>query len=166
MDWSTMFTSRVVVFGCGNVLFGDDGVGPVLIQELENDPDIPGDVALLDVGTSIRNLLFDLLLSDSLPKRIVVVDATTDENRTPGEIWEIDVDHIHPKKISDFSMHQFPSTNLLKEIKEKTGVEMKIVVVQAGWIPEEFAEGLSEPVRAALPELKRRVKQLIAEGSQ
>jgi coenzyme F420 hydrogenase subunit delta len=164
MDWSRMFTSRVVVFGCGNVLFGDDGVGPALISELENDPEIPGDVALLDVGTSIRNLLFDLLLSDRLPKSIIVVDATTEDDREPGEIWEIDVDHINPKKISDFSMHQFPSTNLLKEIKEKTGVEMKIVVVQTGWIPEEFEEGFSEQVRAALPELKRRVKALIAEA--
>jgi coenzyme F420 hydrogenase subunit delta len=159
-----MFTSRVVVFGCGNVLFGDDGVGPALIRELEGDPEIPGDVALLDVGTSIRNLLFDLLLSDRLPKRIIVVDATTEDDRTPGEIWEIDVDQINPKKISDFSMHQFPSTNLLKEIKEKTGVEMKIVVVQTGWIPDEFEEGLSEQVRASLPELKRRVKELIAEA--
>jgi coenzyme F420 hydrogenase subunit delta len=164
MDWSRMFTSRVVVFGCGNVLFGDDGVGPALISELENDPEIPGDVALLDVGTSIRNLLFDLLLSDRLPKRVIVVDATTEDDREPGEIWEIDVDHINPKKISDFSMHQFPSTNLLKEIKEKTGVEMKIVVVQTGWIPEEFEEGFSEQVRAAIPELKRRVKALIAEA--
>ena len=166
MDWSMMFTSRVVVFGCGNVLFGDDGVGPALIRELENDPDIPSDVALLDVGTSIRNLLFDLLLSEKLPQRIVVVDATTEEDRTPGEIWEIDVDHINPKKISDFSMHQFPSTNLLKEIKEKTGVDLRIVVVQTGWIPEEFDEGLSEPVQAAMPELKRLVKKLVSEGKQ
>ena len=166
MDWSMMFTSRVLVFGCGNVLFGDDGVGPALIRELENDPDIPSDVALLDVGTSIRNLLFDLLLSEKLPQRIVVVDATTEEDRTPGEIWEIDVDHINPKKISDFSMHQFPSTNLLKEIKEKTGVDLRIVVVQTGWIPEEFDEGLSEPVQAAMPELKRLVKKLVSEGKQ
>ncbi len=158
-----MFTSRVVVFGCGNILLGDDGIGPVVIHELENDPEIPEDTALLDVGTSIRTLLFDILTNEQRPKRIVVVDATTEEGREPGEFWEIDIDEISPKKILDFSMHQFPSSNLLKEIRKHTGVEIKVLVIQTGYIPEFIEEGLSAPLKAALPGIKTRVKELIKE---
>jgi coenzyme F420 hydrogenase subunit delta len=113
MDWSKMFNSRVVVFGCGNVLYADDGIGPALIAALEKDPEVPEDVALLDVGTSIRGLLFDLVLSDKLPERVVVVDAVTQSDREPGEIFEIDVDQMdqkdsgfYPAPISDHQSAQ------------------------------------------------------------
>ncbi|MDD4649511.1 MAG: hydrogenase maturation protease [Desulfoplanes sp.] len=160
MDWSKMFNSRVVVFGCGNVLYADDGVGPVVIAELEKDPEIPKDVALLDVGTSIRGLLFDLVLSDTLPERVVVVDAVTQSDREPGEIFEIDVDQMDPKKIPDFTLHQFPTTNLLKELKINTGIDLKIVVVQAAYIPEAMEEGLSPTVQNVLPDLVAKIKSL------
>ncbi|MDD2218709.1 MAG: hydrogenase maturation protease [Desulfoplanes sp.] len=160
MDWSKMFNSRVVVFGCGNVLYADDGVGPVVIAELKKDPEIPKDVALLDVGTSIRGLLFDLVLSDTLPERVVVVDAVTQSDREPGEIFEIDVDQMDPKKIPDFTLHQFPTTNLLKELKINTGIDLKIVVVQAAYIPEAMEEGLSPTVQNVLPDLVAKIKSL------
>ena len=160
MDWSKMFNSRVVVFGCGNVLYADDGVGPTLIAELEKDPEVPEDVALLDVGTSIRGLLFDLVLSEKLPERVIVVDAVTQSDREPGEIFEIDVDQMDPKKIPDFTLHQFPTTNLLKELKENTGVDLKIVVAQTAYIPDAMEEGLSPTLQKALPDLISKVKSL------
>jgi coenzyme F420 hydrogenase subunit delta len=158
MDWSMMFNSRVVVFGCGNVLYADDGVGPALVAALENDPEVPDDVALLDVGTSIRGLLFDLVLSDKLPERVVVVDAVTQSDREPGEIFEIDVDQMDPKKIPDFTLHQFPTTNLLKELRDNTGIDLKILVVQSAYIPDAMEEGLSPTLQAKLPELMAKVK--------
>lgn len=161
MDWSKMFNSRVVVFGCGNILFGDDAVGPVLIHELEQDPEVPDDVALLDVGTSIRPLLFDLILSDNQPERVIVVDAMTVSNREAGEIMEIDVDEMDPKKIADFTMHQFPTSNLLKELKENSRIDLRLIVVQTGFIPDHMEERLSDEVQACIPELKNRVKRLM-----
>jgi coenzyme F420 hydrogenase subunit delta len=156
-----MFNSRVVVFGCGNTLFGDDGLGPAVIEALKQETDLPDDIALLDVGTSIRPLLFDLILSDKHPQMVIIVDATTQSGRKPGEVFEIDVDEVDPKKLADFSMHQFPTTNLLKELKEATDIDLRIIVAQTAYVPEQMDEKLSPEIKAAVPQIVQKIKQLI-----
>ncbi|MFZ5810694.1 MAG: hydrogenase maturation protease [Thermodesulfobacteriota bacterium] len=160
MDWSLMFQKRVMVFGCGNILKGDDGLGPAVVRLLEEQGGLPEDVGLLDIGTSIREVLLDMLLMDPKPRRIIVVDAVTEPSRNPGEFWEIDVDMVSPKKVKDFSLHQFPSVNLLKDIKETTGTDVRILVVQAGCIPEEIDDRLTPEIAAALPKVADRVREL------
>ena len=161
MDWSQMFNSMVIVFGCGNTLFGDDGLGPAVIEALKQDKDLPADVALLDVGTSIRPLLFDLILSDKHPQMVIIVDATTQSGRKPGEVFEIDVDEVDSKKIADFSMHQFPTTNLLKELKDATDIDLRIIVAQTAYVPDKMDETLSPEIKAAIPQIVQKIKQLI-----
>ncbi len=68
-----------------------------------------------------------------------------------GEIFELDVDQIPSIKVNDFSLHQFPSVNLLRELQEGAGVKVRVLAVQVGKIPEEIGSGLSDPVRAAVP---------------
>ncbi|RQD57620.1 MAG: hydrogenase maturation protease [Desulfonatronovibrio sp. MSAO_Bac4] len=158
MDWSRMFDSRVVVFGCGNILYGDDGLGPKVIEALDNDSDLSNDVACLDAGTSIRPLLFDLIMGDKHPERVIIVDITTDEDIAPGEVKEIDVDQVDPKKISDFSMHQFPTTNLLKELKDATDIKLSILVARAVSVPEKMNEGLTPEMEKAVQDIVERIK--------
>jgi coenzyme F420 hydrogenase subunit delta len=109
-----------LVFGCGNPLFGDDGFGPKVIEYLEAHHSMPEHAACMDIGTSIRDILFDILLSENKPRQIIVIDAADKKGKTPGEIFEISVDAIDAKKTSDFSLHQFPTTNMLKELKDHT----------------------------------------------
>ena len=163
MDWSLMFNKRVVVYGCGNILKGDDGAGPMIVKMLDEAGDMPDDVGLLDVGTSIKQVLFDMVVMDPKPERIVVVDATTKDDRKPGEFWEVDVDEIIPKKVKDYSFHLFPSVNLLKEIRDETSVDVKIVVVQTKYIPDELDETISEEVQAALPGICDTVRKWCTE---
>jgi coenzyme F420 hydrogenase subunit delta len=63
-----------VVMGCGNVLLGDDGFGPEVIRYLR-DRGLPDNVVLLDAGTGISRILFDIALAPTKPGRLVVVDA-------------------------------------------------------------------------------------------
>ncbi|WP_045212568.1 hydrogenase maturation protease [Desulfonatronovibrio magnus] len=162
MDWSSMFNSRVVVFGCGNTLYGDDGLGPKVVEALEKDESLGKDIAVIDAGTSIRPLLFDLIMGDRHPERIIVVDITTDEDIEPGEIKEIDVDQVDPKKISDFSMHQFPTTNLLKELKDSTDIKLNILVARPVNVPEKMAEGLTPEMERAVGSIVDRIKEIVA----
>ena len=106
-----------VVFGVGNILFGDDGFGCAVIDYVEAHYRVPEAVCLLDVGTSVRKLLFTLCLSTARPERLLIVDAI-DAGRTPGEIFEIDPAEIPPVKLDDFSLHQLPTSNLLRELQE------------------------------------------------
>ncbi len=148
---SELYTKPVLLFGCGNTLFGDDGFGPAVIEALERDWTLPEEVAVLDVGTSIREYLFDLVLSPRKPRRIIVLDAADQAGHEPGELFSLQIDNISPEKINDFSLHQFPSVNLLQELKEMAGVEVQVLAVQIKHIPDEVQPGLSPEVQAAIP---------------
>ena len=152
----------VLIFGCGNILFGDDGFGPAVVQYLSEHYDVPAQVLAQDVGTSIREILFDLALSEKKPQKIIIVDAVDYPDRAPGEIFEISVDGIPAAKTSDFSLHQFPSVNILKELQEQTNIAVHIIVAQVAHLPEEVNPGLSEEVTRALPEVCRRILALIS----
>ena len=61
-DLPGYYTKKNVVFGCGNILFGDDGFGPAVIEHYLANYPVPDDTFLLNIGTSIRNILFDISL--------------------------------------------------------------------------------------------------------
>jgi coenzyme F420 hydrogenase subunit delta len=145
-----MFDKDVFIFGCGNSLLGDDGFGPAVIEYLTQNFELPSTVSAMDVGTGIRGLLFDLMLIEKKPRKIIVIDAVDYPDRTAGEVFEIPVEGVPPKKVSDFSMHQFPTVNMLKELKEHAQLDVQIFVVQIESIPEQISPGLSEPVRRAV----------------
>lgn len=163
MDWSRMFNSRVVVFGCGNILYGDDGFGPKVVEALNAEDSLGDGVACLDAGTSVRPLLFDLILSDNPPERVIVVDITTDEDIEPGQVKEIDVSQVDPKKIGDFSMHQFPTTNLLKELQDSTDIKLNILVARAVNVPDKMYEGLTPEMEHGVSLAVSRIKEIIGQ---
>jgi coenzyme F420 hydrogenase subunit delta len=140
-----------LVLGCGNTLFGDDGFGCAVVEYVETHFKVPETVCLLDVGTGVRKLLFTLCLSPVRPRRLLILDAI-DAGRSPGEVFEINPSEIPVAKLDDFSLHQLPTSNLLRELQETCGVEVRVLACQTGPLPEEVQEGLSEPVSRAVPE--------------
>jgi coenzyme F420 hydrogenase subunit delta len=151
-----------LVFGCGNPLFGDDGFGVEVVDHLQRSHRLPAYAACLDVGTSIRDFLFDILLAADKPRQMIIVDSAQCDGRRPGEVFEIDIDAMNPKKTSDFSLHQFPTTNMLKELKTATDMDVRILVGQIERIPDEVAPGLSPAVAAAVPAASRLIERMIA----
>jgi coenzyme F420 hydrogenase subunit delta len=145
-----------LILGCGNVLFGDDGFGCALVEYLEAHYTLPEDICLLDVGTGVRKLLFTLCLSPARPRRVLILDAL-DVGRAPGELFEIDPADIPAIKCDDFSLHQLPTSNLLRELQEQCGVEVRVLACQTAPLPDEIRPGLSEPVRRALPQAAEQV---------
>jgi len=82
---------------------------------------------------------------------LLILDAI-DAGRTPGEIFEIDPSEIPAVKLDDFSMHQLPTSNLLRELQETCGVKVRVLACQTGPLPEEISQGLSKPVSSAVPQ--------------
>jgi len=141
---------RVLILGVGNLLFGDDGFGPAAADYLIKNCKIPGDVCVMDVGIGAGDVLFTVALSQEKPKKIIVLDAV-DVQKKPGEIFELSIDDLPANKITDFSMHLFPATNLLKELRDQMGVDVVILACQAERIPDAVSPGLSDSVKLALP---------------
>ena len=117
-DWHD---KSILILGCGNILLGDDGFGPAVAQRLEADFTIPADVCVFNAGTSVREILFDTILSEKKPSKVVIVDAM-DCGRKPGELFSPDLDSYPEVKLDDFSMHQIPTSNLLRELRDLCGI--------------------------------------------
>lgn len=156
-NWVPEYCAKpVLVLGCGNILLGDDGFGPAVIEYMIEKGKLSDNACFLDVGTSARSILFDVILSDRKPARVVVVDAM-DFGGKPGAVSLLDLDAIPENKIDDFSLHQVPTSNLLRELRDFCGIEVVIVVCQPANIPAEVEPGLSEPMKNAVPRAARAV---------
>lgn len=150
---------RVLILGVGNVLFGDDGFGPAAAEYLQKNCKVPNDVYVMDVGTGAGDILFNVALSSKKPKKIIILDSVN-MKRKPGEVFQLSLDELPADRMSDFSMHFFPSPNALKELRDQMGVQVVIVACQAGKMPDSVSPGLSEAVQKTLPKAAEMVLEL------
>lgn len=139
----------ILVLGCGNILFGDDGFGPAVAERLLSRTDLPEGMCVIDAGTSVREILFDVTLSEKRPRKIIIVDAM-DKGFKPGELFRPSIDTVPMKKLDDFSIHQLPTSNLLYELRKFCGVDVELIACQVQDVPKKVSPGLSPPVRAAV----------------
>ncbi|MGB3210293.1 MAG: hydrogenase maturation protease [Desulforhopalus sp.] len=152
-----------MIFGCGNVIMGDDGYGPAVIDELNNCYQLPADLQAVDAGTCVREYLFDYLLTEEgRPDRIIILDAVDFPDRTPGEVFQILPAQIPAKKIHDFSLHQFPTVNLLQELEQNTGIGVLILAAQIQYIPDEIGPGLSPAMSKAVTNACEKISQILS----
>ena len=141
--------ARILILGVGNVLFGDDGFGPAVVERLANHYIIPDDMYVMDVGTGVRKMLFTLTLSAPRPEEIVVVDAV-DWGLEIGRVSEIPVEDLPPTKTDDFSLHHAPTSNLLRDLQEQCGVRVTVIACDVGHVPQMIQPGLSTTTRQAV----------------
>jgi coenzyme F420 hydrogenase subunit delta len=141
--------ARVLILGVGNLLFGDDGFGPAVAEYLHTHYAPSDDVCIMDAGTGVRKLLFTLSLSDTYPDEIVIVDAV-DWGDEIGKLAEIKAESLPPTKIDDFSLHQVPTSNMLRELQEHHGIEVTVITCDVGDIPQVIMPGLSPPIQNAV----------------
>ena len=79
----------IAVFGIGNILLSDDGVGVHVLNRLQVEYDLPGYVELIDGGTKGLDLL--PLLEDR--DKVIFIDAANFK-KDPGTIGEVKGDDI------------------------------------------------------------------------
>ncbi|MBA3006553.1 MAG: hydrogenase maturation protease [Proteobacteria bacterium] len=156
----TQYTT--MIFGCGNVIMGDDGYGPAVVDKLNACYNLPDSVQAIDVGTCVREYLFDYLLSEEgRPDQIIILDAVDFPDHNPGDVFQIFPDTIPAKKIHDFSLHQFPTVNLLQELEQHTGIKILILAAQVKYIPEEIEPGLSSAMSLAVTEACEHISRIL-----
>lgn len=113
-----------VIFGIGNVLKGDDGVGPYIIAETRNLKPETRNIQLIDGGTVPENYIQKII--DSRPDKIIIIDAI-DFGGKPGDIkWFTE---INSANIS-ISTHNLPPEVFIDFIKQQTNAEIKIIAIQ------------------------------------
>lgn len=148
--------ARVLILGVGNILFGNDGFGPEAIDHLTRHYALPDDIHALDVGTGARKVLFTVSLSETRPQEIVILDAV-DWGQEIGSVSEIPVESLPITKVDDFSLHQVPTSNLLRELQDKCGVKVTVMACDVGPIPQVIEPGLSPNVQQSVIEVCQQI---------
>jgi coenzyme F420 hydrogenase subunit delta len=150
--------ARVLVLGVGNVLFGNDGFGPEVAEHLVEHYHVPDDIYVMDVGTGARRILFTVAIGEAQPEEIVIVDAV-DWGQGSGRVFEIPVEELPVTKMDDFSLHQVPTSNMLRELKDQCGIAVTVVACDVGEIPQVIEPGLSAAVADAVVATAQRIAE-------
>lgn len=146
--------NRALVLACGNCLCGDDGVALHIASCLRN--------GICDAETQVHS---DQQWTPELAERIskvdlvIFLDAST--SIAPGEIACQRLQPIY--RASSSLTHQTSPATLLSLADELYGTHpVRAYLITVGGASFELTEGLSEPVRRAIPRAIERVKALLS----
>jgi len=146
----------VTVFGLGNILMADDGLGPYVIKVLEATYVFPPDVQVLDAGTPGMEL--STLLQDS--GALIIVDTVRSDGDA-GSVRTYRRDDVlkHPPA-QRITPHDpgLKETLLVLELQGETPPEVFVI----GVIPEsvDYGVGLTDEVRGSV---SKAVAEIIGE---
>lgn len=138
---------ELLVVGCGNLLRGDDALGPIVARTL-HQRGVPDGVRLIDGGTAGMDVAFMMRGA----QRVVLVDAAT-TGAEPGTVYRIPAEELQdPPPLQGLHSHNFRWDHALSLAAWLLGPErpadITVLLVEAASC--EPGAPLSEPVRAAV----------------
>jgi coenzyme F420 hydrogenase subunit delta len=138
--------SDVVVAGCGNPLYADDGFGPAVVESLKG-LELPENVTVVDAGLGGPHFVFTLLNSEST-KTLIIVDIA-DFGGEPGELRWLVVDELPVGSYRD--VHSWDLTEPLQRIKDD--IRILVLACQKKYVSApEMIIGITDEVQRAIPE--------------
>ncbi|MGY2876097.1 hydrogenase maturation protease [Marmoricola sp. URHA0025 HA25] len=145
----------VLVIGCGNILRGDDAVGPVLIRYLW-DLGVPASVRMVDGGTAGMDVAFQMRGA----ARVVIVDASSTGEKA-GTIFRVPGSELADlPPIDGLHTHSFRWDHALAFSRWLLGPEcptdVTVFLIEAG--PLSPGAELSAPVRRAMVQVANLVR--------
>ncbi len=153
-----MLHSEIVIVGCGNPLFGDDGFGPAVIEEMEKLT-LPDNVTIQDGGAGAPHFIFNFL-DPEVTKRLIVVDIA-DFNAKPGSISKISGRDLKPGAYID--PHSWDGVDQLCRVRDRIDTTVILCqpskAIQKGDADVEM--GLSSEVKKAIPKAIRVILETI-----
>ncbi|MDD1679009.1 MAG: coenzyme F420-reducing hydrogenase, FrhD protein [Methanomicrobiales archaeon] len=144
-----MLYPEIVVVGCGNPLFGDDGFGPAVIEELQK-LQLPDEVKVIDAGLGAPHFIFTLLDEENT-RKLVIIDIA-DFGAEPGSVAILPLEALPPGSYRD--IHSWDLTEPLHRLKDR--IAITVVACQPKSVAE-FDMELTEEVKRAIPKAVRIV---------
>jgi hydrogenase maturation protease len=142
-----------LILGLGNTIMSDDGVGPKVIEKLQQEVDLPDGVTLLDGGT----LGLDLLPYLEEVRRLILVDAV-EIGQPAGSCVRLSGDDVPMALENKLSAHQMGMKDLLAVARLMGYLPDEIILIGVQPACLEMDTELTPLVAAALPRLVAMVK--------
>ena len=144
----------VLVIGCGNLLRGDDGVGPVLIRHLW-DRGVPEGAKLVDGGTAGMDVGFQMRGAG----RVVIVDACVSQGATgaePGTVYRVPGEELTDlPPLQGLHTHSFRWDHAIPFARWALGdacpSDITVFLIEAAAM--DLGADLSEPVSTAMEQV-------------
>ena len=143
---------RILIAGLGNYLLQDDGVGVHAVRALQQTP-LPG-VIVAEVGTAVLGALHLLEWAE----KILAIDAMQ-AGGTPGTIYAFGVEDAAGPGMQA-SLHELNLLAALRFLPRQAKPQILIVGIEPETI--DYGLDLSPAVAAALPELSREIRRIVA----
>lgn len=145
MNMQAMFKEilkgKVVIIGIGNVLRGDDGLGPAFIQAVRGKTR----ATCIDAGTTPENYIGKII--KERPDAVLIVDAAHLGGR-PGEFSILKKEDILK---TGFTTHDISPSMFIEHLEKETEAQLYMLAVQPQSV--DFGEGLSESIKKRVEEL-------------
>lgn len=137
--------SEIVVAGCGNPLYADDGFGPAVVEKLQ-ELELPENITVVDAGLGGPHFVFTLLNPEAT-KTLIIVDIA-DFGGEPGELRWLTVDELPSGSYLD--VHSWDLTEPLQCIKED--IQIRVLACQKKFVSApEMVIGITDEVQRAIP---------------
>ncbi len=151
---STTGPVDTLIIGCGNLLRGDDAVGPVLVRHLW-ELGLPEGVRCADGGTGGMDVAFQM----RGVRHVILVDACVSGSE-PGALFCLpgeEVEHLPP--LAGINLHAFRWDHALSFahwlLKDDYPSQISVYLIEAKNLT--IGEPLSEPVEAAMRTLAAKL---------
>jgi coenzyme F420 hydrogenase subunit delta len=144
------YDAEILVIGCGNILFKDDGFGPAVIKALEESEEqekrLPENAMLIDAGTGGPHFIFTL--PQECWKKLIIVDIVQ-FGAEPGTLRIFDVDELPEGSYEN--VHSWPVSQPLHDLSKK--YDVMVIGCQPETVSAPDVElGLTKSVENAIPE--------------
>lgn len=148
-----MSENDLLILGLGNILYGDDGLGVIAIDLLEQRYALPEGVQIADGGTLGLSLL--PLLQQS--RQVLIVDAIRSPGMAPGSLVRLVGDEVAMAVRDRLSPHQVGVADLLDAACLAGGYPAAVTLL--GLVPEimEWSVSRSKPVNGGMDMLVQSI---------
>jgi hydrogenase maturation protease len=148
---------NIKVLGIGNILVGDDGLGPRVLEELEKR-EIPANVELIDAGVGGMAILSWIEDAD----KIIIIDSVQTGNEPVGTVYRFTDKEMPPSDMFMLSLHDLNLVDTINigRVVQKMPEEIIIYGVEVIRLTE-FTREMSPEVEAAISEVADLVMEEI-----
>ena len=150
----------IAIFGLGNPLLGDDGVGWAIAQQIQTRltqaPELKSIKSYYKIEVETLSL-GGLSLMERLAgcEKAILIDSIVTGNQPLGTVMHFELNELPTEYVGHMSSAHDVSLTTALEVGRSMGIQLpeviEIVAVESQ-IVYEFSEKLSDPVAAAVPE--------------